>query len=77
MVIGAFVWFVKQVQGGLLDRDYSFGNDEFVEQLEMKVSAQAEIIDAYRDALQTFQNEKRLMTAMHMHDLKQITEPKK
>lgn len=46
------------------------------ELLEMKVAAQVEIIAAYRDALETFQNEKRLQTALHLHDLETVTKPK-
>ena len=42
----------------------------------MKTAAQSEIIAAYRDSLECFQNEKRLASAMHMADLSQLTKPK-
>ena len=47
-----------------------------VELLEMKTAAQSEIIAAYRDSLECFQNEKRLASALHMADLSQLTKPK-
>lgn len=47
-----------------------------VELLEMKVAAQEEIIAAYRDSLECFQNEKRLASALHMADLNKLTAPK-
>ena len=46
------------------------------ELLQMKIAAQAEIIAAYRDSLECFQNEKRLASALHMADLSQLTKPK-
>ena len=54
-------------------------NEELEHQIElltMKHAAQAEIIAAYRDALETFQREKQLATALHMHDLAVATKPK-
>lgn len=67
----------------LLGLEMSEGRDHLVDELEhrieileMKLSARDEIIAAYRDALETFQNEKRLQTALHLHDLEQVTKPK-
>lgn len=47
-----------------------------IDLLQMRVDAQAEIIAAYRDCIETFQNEKRLQTSLHLADLKQLTSPK-